>query len=339
MEYLQDFNTIHRWILASQARVEKFFSEETCLLNWEIGEYIHESIESKRWGEKTVESLAKYLAEKNPHLKGFSTRNLWRMRQFFAEYSKSEILPPLVAQISWSHHTIILSKAPSLAEKEFYINLAIREKLSKRDLERQINSNIFLRNIYPNQILPPLVAELKNIPNSPFKGIYVFELLDLPNNFDEKDLRKAILANPKQFLLEFGNDLTLVGEEYPIQLGGETYSIDLLFYHRQLQCFLAVELKLTPLKPDHPGKSAFYLELLDKYVKKPHEAPSIGIIICKSVNKEVFEHAIARINGPLHAAPFTLNIPDKDFLLLKEPKPEERFLKLPAPPKKVNNEQ
>lgn len=337
MEPLEEFQTIHQWILISQARVEKFYSEETCLLNWEIGQYIHENIERNRWGEKTVVSLSRFLSERHPQSKGYSTRNLWRMRQFYAEYSKSEILPPLVAQISWSHHTIILSRVPELADKEFYIKLAIKEKYSKRELERQINTNILHRNTLPKSIVPPLVAQLKSFPNSPLKSIYVFELLDLPNNFDEKDLRKAILANPKQFLLELGNDITLVGEEYPISLGGETYNIDLLFYHRQLQCFLAVELKLTPLKPDHPGKTAFYLELLDKFVKKPHEAPSIGILICRSVNQEVFEHAIARLQGPIHAAPFTVTIPEKEFLLLTKPDPQKLFPKPSAPPSEAEN--
>ena len=162
-----------------------------------------------------------------------------------------------------------------------------------------------------------------------FKDRYIFEFLQLPELHSEKDLQKAIVANLKQFLLEFGNDFAFMGEEYRLQIGNKDFSIDLLFYNRHLNCLVALELKITGFEPEYIGKLNFYLEALDRDIKKPHENPSIGILLCKGKDDEVVEYTMSRNLSPSMIADYQLHLPDKKLLqqklheLFELNKPEE----------------
>ena len=182
---------------------------------------------------------------------------------------------------------LILSRTKDRNEKEFYIRLTIKENYSKRELERQLESGFYERTMLSGNSISPALKEIHPNIKHVFKDNYVLEFLNLPHKYSEKEFQKAIISNLKDFILEFGKDFTFLGEEYPIQVGNEDYFIDLLFFHRELQCLVAIELKIGAFKPEYLGKMNFYLEALDRKLKKNHENPSVGIILCKTKDQNV----------------------------------------------------
>ena len=236
------------------------------------------------------------------------------MKQFYELYADNEIVSPLVTQLSWTNHLLIMSGCKSDEEREFYIKLAIRERYSKRELMRQMDSGYYERYMLSkDKLLPEPISSLQN----PFLDSYVIEFLDLPDTFHESDFRKALVKEMRDFMLELGKDFTFVGEEYPIQVANEDYKIDLLFYHRSLKCLVAIELKIGKLKPEYISKMDFYLEGLDRQIKKEDENPSVGLILCASKEDEVVEYAMSRTLSPMMVAQYQLQLPDKDTLRKK----------------------
>jgi len=236
------------------------------------------------------------------------------MKQFYEAYYKNPKLSPLVREISWTNNMIILSKSKSEDEKEFYIRLSIKERLSKRELERQMDSATFERVVLSDKKLSPMVREIHPAANQAFKDNYILDFLSLPKTFSEKNLRKSIIKNLKNFILEFGKDFAFVGEEYRIQVGRKDFYIDLVFYHRDLQCLVAIDLKITDFKPEYLGKMEFYLEALDRNIKKKHEKPSVGIILCKSKDSKIVEYALNRSISPTLISQYETKLIDKKLL-------------------------
>ena len=236
------------------------------------------------------------------------------MKQFYEVYYFSEKLSTLVREISWSNNLIIISKSKTEQEREFYIQLSITERLSKRELERQIESAFFERIILSKENLSPVVREMRNTVDKVFRDNYVLDFLSLPKKYSEKNLRKAIIENLKDFVLEFGKDFTFLGEEYRLQVGKKDFYIDLLFYHRDLQCLVAIDLKITDFKPEYMGKMEFYLEALDRDVRKVHEKPSVGIILCKNKDSKVVEYALSRSISPTLVSKYETRLFDKELL-------------------------
>lgn len=224
-------------------------------------------------------------------------------------------MTPLVTQISWTNHLLIMSGCKSDEEREFYIRLCIKENYSKRELERQMDSGYYERNMLSKEKLLP--EPIKGLKENPFLDSYVLEFLNLPSSFKETDLRKGLIKNMKDFILEVGKDLTFIGEEYKVQVGSEDYRIDLLFFHRGLQCLVAFELKIGKFKPEYISKMDFYLEALDRQNKKENENPSVGMILCASKNDEVVEYAMSRTLSPMMVAEYQLQLPDKGMLRKK----------------------
>ena len=291
-------------------------------LYWNIGKHISQKIKSSEWGKGIVSNLSDYLKQTEPKVKGFSSQNLWRMKQFFEVYNENEKLSPMVREISWTNNLIIISKSKSDEEKEFYLRLSKNERLTKRELERDIDSGLFERVILSNEKLSPVVREIHPKANEVFKDNYVLDFLALPTNFSEKTLRKSILENLKQFILEFGKDFTFVGEEYRVQVGMKDFYIDLLFFHRELQCLVVVDLKITDFKPEYLGQIEFYLEALDRDVKKEHEKPTVGIVLCKNKDEKVVEYSLSRSMSPTLVSKYQTELFDKKLL---ETKLEEYF--------------
>lgn len=235
------------------------------------------------------------------------------MRKKFSEIIL--IVTPLVTQISWTNHLLIMSGSKSAEEREFYLRLCIRENYSKRQLERQMDSGYYERYMLSKEKLLPEVV--KKLGENPFLDSYVMEFLDLPNEFHENDLRKALIKNMRDFILELGKDFTYIDEEYKVQVGGDDFRIDLLFYHRGLQCLVAIELKIGKFKPEYISKLNFYLEALDRQVKKENENPSVGMLLCASKNDEVVEYSMSRTLSPMLVAQYQLQLPDKAVLQKK----------------------
>lgn len=305
--------------LITDARNKAFQSinKEIILLYWEIGKYISAKVKEEEWGQGTVQKLADYLKHNHPEVKGFSRRSLFRMKQFFETYNNHSKVSSLLTQISWTHHINILSKTKTIEEKEFYLRLAIKDRLSSRELIRQLDSAYYERTLLADKKIPSSMRRLPQKTIGQFKDTYIFEFLNLPSIYEEKDLKKALLANLKEFLMELGKDFSYVGEEYRLQVGMHDYAVDLLFFQRELQCLVAIELKIEDFKPEFLGKLNFYLEALDRDVKKGHENPSIGILLCKGKDDEVVEYAMSRNISPAMIADYSTKIIDKEILKKK----------------------
>ncbi len=304
--------------LIKQARYDAIKAVNVELINLyvKIGEHISNKVNSNHWGKSIVTQLSEFIQKTEPEIKGFSDKNLWRMKQFYEAYKDSQKLSPLVREISWSNNLIILSQTKTLEEREFYLKLCSQEKYSKRELERQINSGLFERVMIGNAQLSSIPNEISNLDNT-LKDSYVFEWLGLPEPYDESDLQKGLVTQMKDFILELGKDFIFIGEEYRLQVGNSDFYIDLLFFNRDLQCLVAFELKNEKFKPDHLGQLNFYLEALDRDVKKPNENPSIGILLCKSKDIEVVEYALSRNLSPTMVAEYKTKLPDKKLLQQK----------------------
>ena len=343
---MNDFLQIVQLIQAARYRALSTVNSELVNLYWQVGQTISIRLEKSSWGDGTVAELAAYIKRNYPEIKGFDKNNIYRMCRFYDAYKDLSIVAPLVrqiqrpdneaitivvplepqlsdiretllAQISWSHHLIITSRCKTSEEMEFYIRLCIREHYSKRELDRQISSSAFERVMIGNAKLPESIRKLPQEMTNVLKDSYVFEFLNLPEPYVENDLRKALLRELKQFMLELGPDYLFVGEEFPIKVGHRDFRIDLVFFHRALQCLIAFELKTDRFEPEYLGKTNFYLEALDRDVRKPNENPSIGVLLCKDRDEEVVEYALSRSLSPTMISRYLTQLPEKKILQQK----------------------
>jgi len=305
--------------LISDSRERALLSVNTVLIDlyWNIGEIISRKIAAAEWGDGVVAQLAGYIARTQPSLRGFTRSNLFRMRQFYETYREDQKVAPLVRQLPWSHHLIILGQSKRPEEREFYLRIAVQERWSKRELERQVNSALFARVVLSPPKVSPAVRHLHPEALSIFKDAYNLEFLGLPQIHAEADLHRALLDKLRNFLIELGRDFCFAGSEYPLQVGGRDFALDLLFFHRGLNALIAIELKISEFQPEYLGKLDFYLEALDRNVRKAHERPSIGVLLCASKNDEVVEYALSRTLSPALIAEYQTQLPDKNLLQRK----------------------
>src|SRR5690606_28104238 len=252
---------------------------------WLIGEYIFKRVENVEWGQAIVEQLAEFIQQTEPDLKGYSNKNLWRMKQFYEAYKDVPKLSTLLREISWSHNLAIFSRCKTVEEREFYLKLSTQENFSFRELNRQISSSLFERTMIGNTKLSTPLREIHPDITNQLKDSYVFEFLNLPEPYSESDLQENLIKRMKDFILELGKDFLFIEKEYKVQVGNSDFYIDLLFYHRGLQCLVAFELKADRFKPEHLGQLNFYLEALDQDVRKQKENARIGRLLCKDKSK------------------------------------------------------
>lgn len=308
------FKNVSEIIKTSREEALKQVNTQLIIMYMSIGKVLVAKTKEASYGDEYIKRLSDYINEQFPGIKGFNWRNLYRMKQFYEIYGQNEKLAPLVTKLNWSCHLLIMSSSKTEEEREFYIKLAIKENYSKRQLERQIETGYYERfMLSKNKLLPERISSKQ----SPFLDSYVIEFLNLPEVFHENDFRKALVSSMKSFILELGSDFTFVGEEYPIQVGGDDYKIDLLFFHRGLKCLVAIELKVGKFKPEYISKMDFYLEGLDRQIKKEDENPSVGLLLCASKNDEVVEYAMSRTLSPMLVSEYKLKLPNKDILRQK----------------------
>jgi predicted nuclease of restriction endonuclease-like (RecB) superfamily len=313
----ETFADIVRLIATSREKALQAVNTTLIELYWEIGATISRKVERAEWGDAVVDRLAQFIARSEPGLRGFTRRNLFRMRQFYEAYKNDSIVSPLVAQLPWSHHLIILGQSKRTEEREFYVRLAIQERWSKRELERQFKNALFERVILSPPKVSPLVTQKYPAALNVFRDAYTVEFLGLPADHAEADLHSGLLERLKDFLIELGRDFCFIGSEYPLQVGDRDFALDLLFFHRGLNCLVAIELKVGRFEPEYLGKLGFYLEALDRDVRKSHEQPSIGVLLCASKNDEVVEFALNRTLSPALIAEYKTQLPDKKLLQAK----------------------
>jgi predicted nuclease of restriction endonuclease-like (RecB) superfamily len=296
------FSEIIELIKKSQYHALKMVNTELINLYWNVGKCVHEKIEQSQWGKSIVQELASHIQQFEPNIKGFSDKNIWRMMQFYNAYKALPKLSSLLREISWSHNLIIISRCKDPGEKEFYIKLTKQENYSCRELERQISASLFERTLMSQKNLSTALRENSFDLNQTLKDSYVFEFLNLHEPFSENELKRGLVVQMKKFILELGKDFLFIGEEYRLQVGNSDFFLDLLFYHRGLQCLIQLN---------------FYLEALDKDVRKHNENPSIGILLCKGKDSEVVEYALNRSLSTTLVSEYKTQLPNKKLLQKK----------------------
>jgi predicted nuclease of restriction endonuclease-like (RecB) superfamily len=315
-ELMQDtsgaFDEIITIIERARENAFRAVNRELITMYWDIGKYISEKSKMMGWGKSVVADFSNFIQSHYEGIKGFSQQNIWRMKQFYETYSENAKLSPLVREISWTNNLLIMVASKSDEEREFYLLLSSKNNYSKRELERQIDSSLFERTMISDKRNELFLNRSTGL--SALRDSYVLEFLDIPKSHKEKELRKAIVANLKDFILEFGKDFSLVGEEYRVQVGNTDFNIDLVFYNRELSCLVAIELKIGRFKPGDLGQLEFYLEALDRDVKKSSENPSVGLILCAKKDDAVVEYALSRSMSPALIAEYQTHLPQKALL-------------------------
>ena len=313
---LAAFNEIVALMETSRREAGRAVNVQLIELYWKIGAVISTRIERDGWGKGTVAEPAAHLAHTQAGARGFSPQNLWRMRLFFEAYRDAPVLSTLLRELPWSAHLHILSGTKRPEEREFCLRLAASNRWPVRELARQIASGAFAR-VATVQKLSTALREVHPEAADQFKDVYSLEFLGLSPDQSEADLHGALLRDLGRFIAELGRDFCFVGSEYPVQVGNQDFAIDLVFFHRGLTCLAAFELKVREFRPEDLGRLSFYLEALDRDVKKPHERPSIGVLLCASKDNEVVEYALSRSLSPTLVAEYQTALPSKALLRRK----------------------
>lgn len=304
-------------VAAARQRAHQAVNAELVELYWKLGGYLTRKIANAEWGEGVVDELAATIARKYPGQRGYTRANLFRMRQFYDAYQSDKKVAPLVRQLPWTHHLILLGRTKHREERQFYLLAAIHGRWSKRELERQIRTGAALRGAGSMKKVSPMVSQIHPEAADEFKSAYSLEFLGLTQDHSEADLHGALLRNLGRFINELGKDFCFVGSEYPVQVGNQDFAIDLVFFHRGLSCLVAFELKVREFRPEDLGKLSFYIEALDRDVKKPHEHPSVGVLLCATKDNEVVEYALSRTLSPTLVAEYQTVLPSKVLLQRK----------------------
>ncbi len=321
-EYEAVLDTIRSKIRAAQTRAMSAVNRELIEVYREIGRTIHDQQKKAEWGASVVEKLAEDLQKTFPGMRGLSSRNLWRMRDFYISYEGNEKLTALLSEISWTHHQVILEQCKDPIEREFYIRMSKRNGWSYRVLMNQINNKSFEKvMVSQNNFDSHLSTNLHPEAKLAVKDEYSFGFLELADKHNERELERAIVNNIEAFLKEVGNSYSFLGSQYRLEVDDQEYFIDLLFYHRKLKSLVAVELKIGDFIPEHIGKMQFYLAVLDDTVRLDGENPSIGIIICRNKRRTIVEYALKDANKPISVS---------SYHVVKE-LPKELAKELPSP--------
>jgi len=330
-DFLQD---LKQRIRHAQIRAGLAVNRELVLLYWRIGRDILERQERSGWGAKVIERLAADLHREFPEMKGFSRTNLLYMRAFAEAWPEEQFVQQVVGQIPWGHNVRILDAVKDPGEREWYARAAIQYGWSRNVLVLQIESGLYRRQGKAltnfTQTLPEPQSDLAR---QVLKDPYNFDFLTLAEGAREKELEAGLLEHVRKFLLELGVGFAFVGSQYPLEVGGEDFKIDLLFYHLKLRCYVVIDLKMKPFKPEYAGKMNFYLSAVDDLLRHPDDQPSIGIILCKSKNAVVAEYALRDTKKPISISGFRLaeSLPATLQASLPTIKELEDELKTPEP--------
>ena len=333
MEYLENDST--QFIAEIKDKVRQLQYEALKAVNvhlinlyWELGKAISEK-QALGWGKAIVPTLSKELQNEFPSMSGFSVTNLWYMVQFYTEYGTDTNLQPLVGEISWSKHIVILSKCKDSQQRQFYIIATKKFGWTKNVLIHQVENKTYEKYLLNQTNFDAVLPEnIKKQAYLAVKDHYSFEFLELENEHSEFELEQALIKNIQHFLLELGHNFTFVGNQYKIYVDEKEYKIDLLLFHRNLQCLVAIDLKIGEFEPEHKGKMEFYLTVLNDTVKLPHENPAIGIIICKTKNRMVVEYSLKTATMPIGVSTYHTadTLPDAYKTLLPDAKLIEQKL-------------
>jgi predicted nuclease of restriction endonuclease-like (RecB) superfamily len=305
-DYGNFLDEIKNQIRSHQYEAMRAVNRELVALYWKIGKSIHDKQKELGWGKSVVETLSQDLRSEFPGRNGFSARNLRNMKIFYETYSPNSIWQTLSAKLGWSKNVLILSKCKDNLEREFYLRATARFGWTVSVLQHQLENKSYEKHLIGQSNFDKTVPKhIRSQAILAVKDHYIFDFLELEEKHSERELEKTLVANLQRFLIELGGTFTFVGNQYRIEVGGQEFFIDLLLFHRRLQCLIAVELKVGEFKPEHKGKIEFYLEALARQEQLPHEQAPIGIVICKNKNETIVEYSLSTTNKPIGVASYT----------------------------------
>jgi len=311
-------------IRSAQYTALRAVNRELIGLYWDIGRMIVERQVREKWGKAVVERLAQDLRSAFPGIRGYSSTNLWNMREFYNVYGDSEKLQSLTGEIGWTHNVAIMQKCKDDLQREFYIRMTRKMGWTVNVLAIQIENQTYEKTLC-NQVNfdKTLPAKVRNRAKLAVKDEYTFDFLELGEEFDERELERAAIARIEAFLREMGGVFTFAGSQHRLEVDGEEFYIDILLYHRALKCLVAVELKVGKFLPEYVGKMQFYLAVLDDTVRLDGENPAIGIILCKDKKRTIVEYALRESKKPIGVATYRMVTALPDELQGQLPGPEQ----------------
>ena len=294
-------------IHAAQQRAALAVNSELVLLYWQIGQDILERQSAQGWGAKVIERLAQDLRAAFPDMKGFSPRNLKYMRAFAQAWPDAQFVQEVLAQLPWYHQLALLDKLPGPETRRWYAAKAIEHNWSRNILVMQIEMRLLERSGKTvTNFTASLPAAQSDLARESLKDPYRFDFLGLTEKAQEREIENALVQHVTEFLLELGAGFAFVGRQVLLDVGGDEFFIDLLFYHLKLRCYVVIELKGGKFKPEHLGQLGFYLTAVDRQLKHAQDNPTIGLLLCKSKNKVVAEYALGDKNQPMGIAEYKL---------------------------------
>ena len=294
-------------IHAAQQRASLAVNQELVLLYWQIGQDILARQTNEGWGTKVIDRLAHDLRNDFPDMKGFSPRNLKYMRAFAEAWPDSEFVQQAVAQLPWGHNLVLLEKLPGPETRRWYAAKAIENSWSRNVLVMQIESRLLERSgKAETNFTTQLPKAQSDLARESLKDPYRFDFLGLTDDAQERDIENALVQHVTEFLLELGAGFAFVGRQVLLNVGGDEFFIDLLFYHLKLRCYVVIELKAGKFKPEHLGQLSFYMTAVDRQVKSEHDNQTIGLLLCKSKNKIVAEYSLGDKSQPMGIAEYQL---------------------------------
>lgn len=306
-DYPAFLQSLKERIRQAQVRAALSVNRELVLLYWQIGREILNRQEQEGWGAKVIDRLAQDLRQAFPQMKGFSPRNLKYMRAFAQAYPEEAFVQQAAAQIPWFHNCLILDRLKDPAEREWYIRACIQHGWSRAILEAQIETGLYRRQgAALTNFARTLPAPQSELAQQVLKDPYNFDFLSLHDEAVERDLERALLEHLQKFMLELGVGFAFVGSQYHLEVDGQDYYLDLLFYHLKLRCYVVVELKMTEFRPEYAGKMNFYLSAVDDLLRHPSDGPTLGLILCKGKRRLTVEYALRDLSKPLGVSSFRL---------------------------------
>ena len=334
-DYLQFLAELKGHIRETQVRAALAVNSELVQLYWRIGRSILQQEQQQGWGAKVVARLATDLRTEFPAITGFSPRNLRYMKAFAEQWADEAILQQLAAKLPWFHNCILLDKVKDLSERAWYAHQTIENGWSRNVLAAQVESGLYHRQGRAvSNFSRTLPAPQSELAQQILKDPYTFDFLTLGTEAQERDLERGLLEHVRSFLLELGKGFALVGSQYHLEVGGQDYYLDLVFYHLKLRCFIIIDLKMGEFKPEDSGKMNFYLSAADDLLRHPTDQPTIGLVLCKSQNRVVSEYALRGLSQPIGVAEWQLTRALPAELRRSLPTTEEldAVLGLPASP-------
>jgi len=305
--YRQFFADLKEWIQSAQLRAATAVNRELVTLYWRIGRAILAKQQQDGWGSKVIERLSKDLKQAFPEMKGFSRSNLLYMRAFAQAFPDETVIQAVLGQITWYHNITLLDKLKDNEQRLWYAQKTLQHGWSRNALVHQIEGGLYQRigNAVSNfdHTLPQSQSDLAH---QILKSPYNFQFLELEEAAQERDFEKALVDHIRAFLLELGVGFAFLGSQYSLEIGGQEYKIDLLFYHVKLHCYVVIDLKMVEFAPEFSGKMSFYIAAVDDLLRSEGDNSTIGIILCKSKNKATVEYALRYIQHPVGVATYQL---------------------------------